>query len=72
MSRSLLIANKRLQWRHWGHWWFNKNEPDKKWIYHSPTQNFNEIIDFIGGLANTIPIKIFKKGQPHYGFYIMQ
>lgn len=55
-----------------GYWWFNSNEPDKKWIYHSPTQDFDEIIDFIGGLANTIPIEIIKKGQPYYGNYIMQ
>lgn len=55
-----------------GYWWFNHNEPDKKWIYHRPTQDFDEIIDFIGGLANTIPIEIIKKGQPYYGNYIMQ
>ena len=34
--------------------------------------NDDEIIDFIGGLANTIPIEIIKKGQPYYGNYIMQ
>ncbi len=55
-----------------GYWWFKPDEPDKKWICHPPTSDFDEIIDFIGGLANTIPIQIIKKGQPQYGNYIIQ
>jgi hypothetical protein len=55
-----------------GYWWFNNNEPDKQWFHHQPNQDFDEIVDFIGGLANTIPIEIIKKGQPSYGNYIIQ
>lgn len=55
-----------------GYWWFKYDEPDKKWIHHSPTQDFDEIIDFIGGIANTIPRQILEKGIPHYGHYIIQ
>lgn len=55
-----------------GYWWFKSDEPGKKWIFHLPTSDFDEIIDFIGGLANTIPVEIIKKGQPYYGNYIIQ
>ena len=32
----------------------------------------DEGIDFIGGVANTIPIEILKKGQPYYGNYLIE
>lgn len=47
-----------------GYWWFKGNEPDKKWIHHPPSENYDEVIDFIGGLANTIPVEIIKKASP--------
>lgn len=55
-----------------GYWYFKSDEKDKKWIHHAPTSDFDEIIDFIGGIANTIPIEIIKKGQPYYGYYIIE
>lgn len=55
-----------------GYWWFKSDEPGRKWIFHPATADFDEIIDFIGGLANTLPLEIIKKGQPYYGNYIMQ
>ena len=54
-----------------GYWHFNYQETGKKWIHHSPTQDFDEIVDFIAGFANTVPVEIIKKGQPYYGHYIM-
>jgi Domain of unknown function (DUF6602) len=55
-----------------GYWWFNPNEPEKKWIHHPPTSDFDEIIDFIAGIANTIPISTINQGQPYYGYYISE
>jgi hypothetical protein len=55
-----------------GYWWFKPSEPDKKWIHHPPTGEHDEVIDFIGGLANTIPVEVIKKGQPYYGNYIIK
>ncbi|MBW2738156.1 MAG: hypothetical protein JRE64_04755 [Deltaproteobacteria bacterium] len=55
-----------------GYWWFKPDEPGEKWIHHTPTSDFDEIIDFVGGIANTIPIEIIKKGQPYYGHYIIE
>ena len=54
-----------------GYWWFKPDEPGRKWIKHLSTPEHDEIIDFIGGLANTIPIELIKKGQPYYGNYII-
>ena len=55
-----------------GYWWFKANEPDKKWIHHPPSGEHDEVIDFIGGLANTIPVEAIKKGHPYYGNYIIE
>jgi len=40
------------------------DEPDRKWICHPSTSDFDEIIDFVGGLANTIPIEIIRRDSP--------
>lgn len=37
-----------------GYWWFKPNEPKEKWIKHLPNSDHEEVIEFIGGVANTI------------------
>jgi hypothetical protein len=54
-----------------GYWYFGATESGPRWLYHPPTSDYDEIIDFIAGIANTIPTEIWKKGQPYYGNYIM-
>lgn len=55
-----------------GYWWFKPNEPAEKWIKHLPTENNEEILEFIGGVANTIPEQIIRKGRPAFGNYLIQ
>ena len=55
-----------------GYWWFKPNEPAEKWISHFPTADHEEVIDFIGGVANTIPDRVVLKGRPRFGEYIIR
>ena len=55
-----------------GYWWYKPNEPAEKWINHSPTQDHEEIIDFLGGVANTIPDQVAFKGRPRFGHYLLR
>jgi uncharacterized protein DUF6602 len=55
-----------------GYWWYKPNEPAEKWINHLPTDDNEEVIDFLGGVANTIPDQIFLKGRPRFGHYILR
>ena len=54
-----------------GYWWFKPNEPAEKWIKHPATEDFDEVIDLIGGIANTIPDQIALKGRPRFGMYLI-
>lgn len=36
-----------------------------------PGAEDEEVIDFIGGVANTIPDRIASKGRPRFGQYII-
>lgn len=55
-----------------GYWWFRPNEPGVKWIHHLPTEEFDEIIDLVGGIANTIPDKMAERGHPKLGHYLIE
>lgn len=55
-----------------GYWWYKPSEPAEKWISHLPSESNDEIIDFLGGIANTIPDQIILKGQPRFGCYIIE
>lgn len=54
-----------------GYWWFKPNEPKEKWIKHLPNSNHEEVVEFIGGVANTIPNQVISKGRPRFGEYII-
>ena len=55
-----------------GYWWFKGNEPAEKWIHHLPNDDHEEVIDFVSGVANTIPERILTKGRPRLGRYLMR
>jgi hypothetical protein len=55
-----------------GYWWFKPNEPAEKWIKHRPTDGHEEVLELIGGIANTIPKQIVAKGSPRFGQYIIE
>lgn len=55
-----------------GYWWYKPNEPAEKWINHLPTDDNEEVIDFLGGIANTIPDQIVLKGRPRLGHYMLR
>lgn len=56
-----------------GYWFFNNpNKPDKHWLCGNATGDFDEVIDFIGGVANTIHSQLLKMGQQYYGRYIIE
>jgi hypothetical protein len=53
-----------------GYWWFNQVE--KIWTFHTPSPEFNEVVDFLGGIVNTIPIIISRRGHPELGWYLIE
>jgi hypothetical protein len=55
-----------------GYWRFGAFESSQRWLHHSPTADCDEVMEFVGAIANTIPTEIWKKGQPYYGNYIMR
>ncbi len=52
-----------------GYWWWRR---DKKWIFHPPTPDHDEIIDFLSGVINTIPDSLVARGHPRLGNYLIQ
>lgn len=55
-----------------GFWWYKPNEPAEKWINHLPTEDHEEIIDLLGGVANTVPDQVAFKGRPRFGHYLLR
>lgn len=48
-------------------YWYHSNEG---WKYRQPTEDYGEIMSFLGGLANTLPKVLASKGSPDFGHYI--
>lgn len=55
-----------------GYYWYKPNEPAERWIKHLPSEDYEEVVEFIGGVANTIPDQIALKGRPRFGEYIIR
>jgi hypothetical protein len=53
-----------------GYWWFNQVE--KKWIFHTPSPEFDEVVDFLDGVVNTVPNMIDRRGHPALGWYLIE
>ncbi len=52
-----------------GYWWYNA--PKKKWVFHPPTKFYDEVIDFLSGIINTIPDILVSRRYPRFGNYLM-
>jgi len=55
-----------------GYWWFKPTETAEKWICNLPNDEHEEVIDFIGGVANTVPDEIVSRGRPRFGNYLIR
>ena len=53
-----------------GYWWFYPLEG--KWIHLPPTENYDEVIDFLGGIVNSIHDLVVSRGRPRLGKYLIQ
>ncbi len=53
-----------------GYWRFETKRQNPSWLFHPPTTEHDEIIDFISGVSNTIPEQVWMRGHPRYGNYI--
>ena len=53
-----------------GYWWFCREGTDVRWHFTTPTPNYDEVVDFIVGIANTIPDIMAQKRPPKYGYYL--
>ena len=49
-----------------GYWRFETKRPKPSWLFHPPTDEHDEIIDFISGVSNTIPEQVWMRGHPRY------
>jgi len=54
-----------------GYWRFQPDDERGQWIFHSPTPDHDEVIDFLSGVINTIPDSLAKRGHPRLGNYLM-
>lgn len=52
-----------------GYWYYDINY--KNWIFHPPTQEFDEVIDFLSGILNTIPKISISRFSTSIGEYLM-
>lgn len=55
-----------------GYWHYWRGGASPIWVQHNPTDEYDEILDFVGGVANTIPTEILKRGDPSFGYYILK
>lgn len=54
-----------------GYWWFHADDKRGQWIFHSPTPDHDEVIDFLSGITNTIPDSLARRGRPRLGNYLV-
>ena len=46
-------------------------EKPKKWVIHPSTEDHDEVIDFVGSIANTLPGVLETRFKPRFGNYLM-
>jgi hypothetical protein len=51
-----------------GYWWWSQEK--NEWKFTPPTKEYDEIIDFLTIMMNTIPRQITTRGQPPFGAYL--
>ena len=52
-----------------GYWHF-KGSDGVLWKFAPPTNTYDEVLDFLGGMTNTIPQLLSVKGRPRLGHYL--
>jgi len=52
-----------------GYWWFNFNK--KEWVFHPPTEFYDEVIDFLSGIINSLPNILTSRKYPRVGSYLI-
>jgi hypothetical protein len=60
--RTICIVDK-------GYWWLGK---DNNWMYLGPTDDHDEVIDFVSGVINTLHKSYSTRGYPRLGNYLMK
>jgi hypothetical protein len=51
-----------------GYWYINQ---DKKWVFVSASEDYNELIGFISGINNTLSMSVVSRLPAKLGFYLM-
>lgn len=54
-----------------GYWWFCPDASEKKWVFLPPTETHVEVLEFLAGVANTVPDSIAMRGRPKIGSYLI-
>ena len=52
-----------------GYWWFKAAE--RRWAFHPPTPEGDEVVDFVSGVINTLPNSLAARRRPRLGLYLM-
>ena len=52
-----------------GYWYHNFLK--KKWVFHPPTEFYDEVIDFLSGIINSIADILVSRRYPRLGTYLM-
>lgn len=52
-----------------GYWRFDA--ANGKWLFHEPSSDSDEVIDFLSGIANTLPDALVSRRRPRLGNYLM-
>ncbi len=52
-----------------GYWYYNSLK--KKWVFHPPTEFYDEVIDFLSGIINSIADVLVSRRYPRFGNYLM-
>lgn len=60
--RAICVLGKGY-WRYTG--------PPDNWRFHEPTTKHDEVIDFLSGIANTLPDALVSRGRPRLGNYLV-
>lgn len=53
-----------------GYWYHSRTSENVTWKKSDATNDFDEVIDFVSGVSNTIPQLLSFKGRPKFGNYL--
>ncbi|MFC1761058.1 DUF6602 domain-containing protein [Planctomycetota bacterium] len=53
-----------------GYWYHSSSNKDATWVKSDASRDYEEVIDFVSGISNTIPQLLSVKGRPKFGRYL--